>query len=204
MKRVLIACEKSGVVRQAFEAVGCDAWSCDVQPTERPGKHYLGNVFDVLDGSWDLLIAHPPCQYLSYAGNRWTLLPGRKAAAKEAMLFFLRLWYCEIPAVCIENPVGLPGKEFRPPDQIIHPYYFGDSALKRTCLWLRGLPVLDHYKQPGLFCSQTHINKPQPLYRRRRDNKAIHFTEANHGSVVRSKTFRGIANAMALQWADLI
>jgi hypothetical protein len=200
--RTLIAGEKSGIIRDAFEKSGWDAWSCDLQPTETPGKHYQGNALDLLSGKWDLLIAHPPCQYLSNAGNRWRNVPGRKRAAESAMLLFMRFALSSIKHVCVENPIGIPHNKFRRPDQIIHPYYFGDSFMKRTCLWLKNLPKLEHNPQPTFWSKQTHTVKPAPIYYRKSDGKAIHFTEANHGGVDRSRTFPGIARAMADQWTE--
>jgi hypothetical protein len=200
--RALIAGEKSGIIRDEFEKKGWDSWSCDLQPTEMPGKHYQGNALDLLSGKWDLLIAHPPCQFLSYAGNRWAEDPKRKMPTEDSLLLFRRFTDCNIPLKCVENPVGLPGNRYRKPTQIIHPYYFGDRQLKRTCLWLFGLPKLYHFPKPTFWSKQTHTEKPEPYYKRKSDGKAIHFTEAVHGEAARSQTFPGIARAMADQWTE--
>lgn len=198
--RVLIACEFSGIVRNAFGEMGHDVLSVDFRESELPGNHYVGDVRDVLSDCWDLLIAFPPCQYLSYAGNRHWNLPGRAAERLKAMDFFLLLYNSPVPKVCIENPVGYPNESFRKPNQIIHPYYFGTPQLKRTCLWLRGLRCLNHVPENTLFEKRTHTKRPGEIYRRRGSGKLIHFTEAVHGARERSRTDPGIAKAMASQW----
>ncbi len=135
--RVLVACEYSGRVRDAFIAKGHDAMSCDLLPTDSLGPHYQGDVFDIINDGWDLMIAHPPCTYLSYAATRHWNKPGRAELREEALKFFLDLYTSNIPKICIENPVGYVNTVWRKPDQIIHPYYFGDPVQKRTCLGLR-------------------------------------------------------------------
>ncbi|MGR3292527.1 MAG: DNA cytosine methyltransferase [Candidatus Scalindua sp.] len=198
--KVLIACEFSGIVREAFARQGHDAWSCDLLPTEQPGQHIQGDVLDILDDGWDLMIAHPPCTYLSYAATHCWDAPGRAELREIALGFFLKLYNAPIDKICIENPVGHPNTVFRIPDQIVQPYYFGDNVIKRTCLWLRGLPKLYHIPEDTLFEKKTHLPKPEPIYRRRHDGKAIHFSEAKHGGHERSRFFQGIADAMASQW----
>lgn len=199
-KRVLIACEFSGIVRDAFSAQGCDAWSCDLLPTERPGKHIQGDVLEVINDGWDLIIAHPPCTYLSYAANSSWNNPGREEKRQVAMQFFLACYNAPCKHICVENPVGLPNTIFRKPDQIIHPYYFGERQLKRTCLWLRSLPGLWHLPENDMFGERTHTEYPEPIYI---DNTPRHqkryFVDANHGNHVRSYSFQGIADAMAAQ-----
>jgi hypothetical protein len=199
--KILIACERSGRVRDAFLSAGHDAWSCDVVPSLSAGPHLLGDVRDYLGNGWDLMIAHPPCQYLSYAANNCWNAPGRESKRLAAMRFFMELYFADIPRVCVENPVGWPSTVFRKPDQIVHPYYFGDSARKRTCFWLRGLPPLDYTPLGELF-PHTACEQPPPVYFR--EGKSIHFTEAHSGgSFARSLTFPGIASAMAAQWGSL-
>lgn len=199
--KILIACEFSGIVREAFAKRGHNAWSCDLLPTELPLGHHLQlNVLDILDGNdWDLMIAHPPCTYLSYAGIKHWNKRGRLKKRKEAMIFFMALYNAPIKRICIENPVGYPNTIFRKPDQIIHPYYFGEPIQKRTCLWLKNLPLLDY--------SKTIITKPEPLYickGKKCFGKKIHWTEGIKGvknrSMERSRSFQGIADAMAEQW----
>lgn len=201
--KVLIACEFSGRVREAFKAKGHDAWSCDILPTEIPGNHIQDDVLLHLADGWDLIIAHPPCTYLSYAANHCWNAWGRKQKREKALAFFLKLYDAPIPRVCIENPVGYPNTVFRKPDQIVEPFYFGDNQRKRTCLWLKNLPVLHHCEKNELFSRATHCPPPKPIYLRKTDGKAIHFTEANHGGHKRSVSFHGIANAMAEQWGSI-
>lgn len=195
--RVLIACERHGKVRDAMESVGCNAYSCDTEPSE--GKHLQCDVREVLEDKWDMIIAHPPCTFLSRAANHvWNEL-GRATKRAEALGLFLVCYYAPCERVVVENPMGWPGEVFRKPDQIIHPYYFGDPVMKRTCLWLRGLPRLKWSAVNTLFEERTATEKPEPIYFRH-DGKRIHFTEASHGSDMRSVTFDSIAAAMADQW----
>jgi hypothetical protein len=218
--KILVACEFSGKNRDAFAALGHEAWSCDLLPSETEGNHYQGDVRDMLSGNWDLLIAHPPCTYLSYAANGVWNKSGRAQLREEAMQFFMLFVNCNIPKVCIENPVGYPGKVYRKPDQIIHPYYFGERQLKRTCLWLKGLPKLWYWREDDLFGKRTMTDYPEPLYVHERkagkhykggEVKKRYFTDARkfvNGNKVnsaheRSKTFSSIAAAMAQQWGCL-
>ena len=201
--RILIACEFSGIVRDAFCAAGHDAISCDLLPTEKPGKHFQGDVLDILNDKWDMMIAHPPCTYLTNAGNAHTSKPGRAAKRDEAFDFFMKLANADIPKICIENPVGYVNSHWRKPDQIIHPYYFGDPKMKRTCLWLNGLPKLVY--EPGKYPI------PEPVYISTGDTtkgKKIHWTESvgktrGTGWMERSRTSKAIAQAMATQWSNL-
>lgn len=216
--RVLVACEFSGVVRDAFARRGHDAWSCDILPTEKPGNHIQGDAVKVLRDGWDLLIAHPPCTFLSYAANHVWNAPGRAEKREEAMQFFMEFINAPIEKICVENPVGYPIRAFRKYDQIIHPYYFGDRHLKRTCLWLKGLPKLWYWKHDDLFGSRTMTDYPEPLYVHERkpgrnykggEIKKRYFTDAKAivngdkvaGAHERSRTFSGIAEAMAEQWS---
>lgn len=197
--RVLVACEFSGLVRDAFRARGHDAWSCDLLPTERPGPHYQGDVRDVLGRGWDLMVAHPPCTYLSNAGNVWIHRPGRVEAREVAMAFFLCLFEAPIPLVAVENPKGYPSRAFRKPEQVIEPYQFGHPARKPTCLWLRGLPLL---------AGDTEAVPPPPAFRDSTTGRARHFTDNWPGTKDRwknrSRTFPGIAQAMADQWGGTV
>ena len=202
--KVLIACEFTGKIREAFNKLGADAWSCDLLETENPGNHIKGNVLDILDNGWDMMIAHPPCTYLSYAATHVWSKAGRAELREQAMSFFMQLYNAPINRVCIENPVGYPNTVFRKPDQIIHPMFFGEPIMKRTCLWLRGLPKLYHTPTDNLFVKKTHSDKVQPLYFRRSDGKAIHWTEGIHGGHERSKTFDVVADAMATQWMQYL
>ncbi len=198
--RVLVACEYSGTVRDVFIKRGHDAISCDILPTERPGPHVQGDVTPLLGQKWDLIVAHPPCTYLSYAAMRVWNRPGRAEKREEAMRFFM-LFVGAAPRVCIENPLGYAGKAYRKHDQVIHPYYFGEPVQKRTCLWLENLPAL----QPTNL-----LPKPAPMYicqGEKSKGKAIGWCEGMRGqgnrAKARSKTFQGIADAMADQWGIL-
>jgi hypothetical protein len=199
--RVLIACEYSATVRDAFRARGHDAWSCDLLPTEGdPQWHIRGDAIEVANrDGWDLLIGHPPCTYLSFAANHVWNKPGREEKRQDAMAFFLALYNAPAARCCIENPVGLPNRVFRKPNQTVHPSFFGDAHLKRTCLWLRNLPPLDHRPTDELFGLRTHGPKPEPVYTDK-SGKKRHWTEAGSSGHARSKTHPALAAAMAEQW----
>lgn len=194
--RVLIGCEYSGRTREAFAKLGHDAWSCDLLPSNIPGKHIQGNLLSVLGDGWDLMIAHPDCTYLAVSGIHWNKNnPERQKKTDEAMEFVKKLWYCGIPRICIENPVSVISTRLRPPDQIIQPWQFGDDASKKTCLWLRGLrPLKPTNILPGGHsarrANQTQSGQnnlpPSPMRKK-----------------LRSITYQGIANAMAEQWSFL-
>lgn len=209
--RVLVACEFSGVVREAFRRKGHDAWSCDLLPTEIPGQHIQGDVLEILNQDWDLMIAHPPCTYLANSGIRWfneerygDKARERKRLRQDAFEFVMELYNSSIPRVCIENPVGWINSHFREADQTVQPYFFGDKHVKPTCLWLKNLPKLNHF----------YPEKPEPLgitYRKPSKNfkggeiKKHYFSqlEPNRNGHNRSKTFPGIAEAMANQWGNI-
>jgi len=184
---VLVACESSGIVRDAFIRSGHDAMSCDLLPTDSPGPHYQGDVFDVIDYPWELMIGHPPCTHLSVSGSRHFAekkLDGRQQAAVS---FFMRLirQSAHIPMVAIENPVCIMSSLYLKPDQIIHPWQYGHGETKATCLWLKGLPLL----QPTNIVEgrEARIHRMPPSPDRWKE---------------RSKTFQGIADAMASQWGS--
>jgi len=181
--RVLVACEFSGIVRDAFAARGHDAWSCDLLPTERPGQHIQGDVLAILGDGWDLMVAHPPCTYLTRAGARWWGRPGVRALQDDAVAFFLGLYHAPIPCVAAENPAGIISTRFRKPDQYIQPWEFGHPETKRTGLWLRGLPPLMATDIVTGRHPRVHYAAPGP----------DRWKE-------RSRTLPGIAAAMAEQW----
>jgi hypothetical protein len=190
--KILVACEFSGVVREAFRKRGHNAVSCDLLPTEIPGKHYQGDVFDIIDAKWDLIIAHPPCTYISNAGARFLYPKGvlnqdRLKQGLEAKDFFCKLYQSNVERICIENPIPSTVYGLPPYSQVIQPYYFGDMVQKRTCLWLRNLPKL-LYSYSGEVPQSTKIAG----------------NWFNKGGLSRQKerarTFQGIANAMAEQW----
>lgn len=204
--KVLIACEYSGIVRDAFLKLGHDAMSCDLLPTDSAGPHYQGNVFDVLYNGYDLLIGHPPCTYISYAGTAYWNNPGRCEQRLKALDFFRLLWEAPIDKICLENPRGCASPTIAKYTQEIQPYYFGDSDLKTTWLWLKNLPPLKHLKSTDLFDMGTHVDKPEPTYIDI-SGKKRYFVDAMKGGKERqknrAKTFPGIARAMAEQWGNL-
>ena len=206
LMKVLIGCEYSGITRDSFKNVGWDAWSCDLLPTERPGKHIQGNVLDAAGKGWDLFICHPPCKYLSYAAKKYWNDPGREEKRQSAMRFFMDCWNVQVDRVALENPLGYTFEAFRSADQILQPYFFGESEQKRICLWLRGLPKLIHTPVDTLFERRTHTDKPSPVYVDK-SGKRRYFTDrfagnSKHGAHLRAKSFASIAKAMAEQWTE--
>jgi hypothetical protein len=206
--KVLIACEFSGIVRDAFSELGHEATSCDLRPSERKGNHIQGDVLSVLNDGWDLMVAHPPCTYLTTTGNRWFLpefadrYPDRPAQREKAVEFFMKIVNAPIEKIAIENPVGVMSTLYRQPDQIIQPYEFGEKNIKRTCLWLKGLPKLDSTKivTPEYVIYNSNNSKTgkkrYPLLWGKCSRKDIEKK--------RSVTFSGIAKAMAYQWSNTL
>jgi len=198
-KRVLVACEESQVVCKAFRVRGFEAYSCDIQPCtgERPEWHIQGDVLDIIQDNWDMMIAHPPCTYLSYAGNRWWGDPGRLEKRLEALSFFAKLWQAPIKHICIENPRGCASPTIAKYSQQVHPYHFGDEESKLTWLWLKNLPLLE----------KTNIVKPK-IYYYKKNGEPMYKTEAlpqnKDKAKIRSKTHPCIAEAMAIQWGNYI
>lgn len=253
--RVLVACEYSGTVRDAFAALGHDAWSCDLLPTERPGQHYIGDVRDMLHAAeWDLMIAHPPCTYLSVSGMHWTTRGLRDPQLTEDALDFVRLLMAaSIPRICVENPISIISSRIRKPDQIVQPWQFGDDASKKTCLWLKGLPQLEHsvivppagYRRVAFaadmlececceepFCPEcndhyadcqcpgpmqdelfyktvdgvlfaSEVEGLKPLWSNQTPSGQNKLGPSPDRWKERSKTYQGIALAMATQWGEL-
>lgn len=184
--RVLIACEYSGTVRDAFIKAGHDAMSCDLLPTDVPGPHYQGDVFDVIDQGWDLMIAHPPCTHLAVSGARHFKAKQADGRQQEALAFVVRLLTSSIPRIALENPVSIISSKVRKPDQIIQPWQFGHGETKATCLWLKNLPpLLPTNIVPG------------------RENRIWKMPPSPDRWKQRSTTFQGIADAMASQWGNL-
>lgn len=181
--RVLIACEYSGAVRDAFTRGGHDAMSCDLLPAETPGQHYQGDVRDVLDYPWDLMIAHPPCTHLSVSGARHFAEKRMDGRQQSAVSFFMALARAPIPKIAIENPVCIMSSLWRRPDQVIQPWQFGHGETKATCLWLKGLPPL----------------RPTDVVEGR-ENRIHRMPPSAERWKERSRTFQGIADAMADQW----
>jgi len=195
--RVLVACEFSGIVRDAFRARGHDAWSCDLLPCERPGPHIRGDILryvvygggpsatPVLYDRWDLMVAFPPCTHLAVSGARWFKDKAREQA--EALAFVRALMDAPVPRIAIENPVGVISTRLRKPDQIIQPWQFGHGEVKATCLWLKGLPKLTPTNVVEGRTARVHREPPGPDRWKNR-----------------SRTYQGIADAMAEQWGPLL
>jgi hypothetical protein len=193
--RVLIACEYSGTVRDAFIAQGHDAMSCDLLPSDRPGPHYQGDIVDIIGDDWGLMIAHPPCTHLAVSGAKHFAqkqADGRQTAALE---FVRTLMDAPIPRICVENPVSIISTRIRKPDQIIQPWQFGHEATKTTCLWLKGLPPLVPTNIVGKGARHvTKSGKSLPQW--------YNLPPSADRWKIRSATFQGIADAMAAQWSD--
>jgi hypothetical protein len=211
---VLVACEYSGVVREAFRAKGHNAVSCDLLPSDIPSEfHFKGDVFNFLkmNRNYDMLIAFPPCTYLTYSGMANWYDPGRAVKRIQAAMFFMRLMELPIERICIENPSGIMQAIFRKPDQIIHPYYFGEPQMKKTCLWLKNLPPLEYSLDNNLFFKKTATNKPPPSHisirKKTGQIRKRYFTDSFNEkgrlrtSKEKSRTFQSIAAAMAEQWS---
>ena len=195
--RVLVACEYSGTVRDAFLARGHDAMSCDLLPTDAPGPHYQGDVCDILGDGWDLMIAHPPCTYLCSSGLHWNKrVPGRAQMTEDALDFVRLLLDAPILRIALENPIGCIGTRIRKADQTIQPWQFGHDASKATCLWLKNLPLL----------TPTAIVEPRIANGKKRwanqtDSGQNRLPPSDDRWKIRSETYVGIAEAMANQWA---
>lgn len=200
MSRILIACEFSGIVREEFKKIGWDAWSCDILPTEIPGQHIQDDVLKHLNEGWDMMIAHPPCTYLSYAATKSWNDKGRIWKRIDALTFFGRLYDADIPRICVENPAGCASPTIAKFSQIIQPWQFGDEESKRTWLWLKNLPLLKATKivKPKIYgYYKRGKKKGMPIY----GNNYLKFSE-DRGHI-RSKTYQGIAQAMAEQWGKI-
>jgi hypothetical protein len=199
--KVLVACEFSGTVRRAFRARGHDAWSCDILPAEDGSSyHYQQDVLGLLGNGWDLMIAHPPCTYLASMGVWWNhKRPERWPLTYQAYEFVKLLAAAPIAKIAIENPIGYLNGRWRKPDQVVHPWQFGHEASKPTCLWLKGLPLLTHTKIVGKGEFYTKANGTRMA-------KWSHITSGTRKAErarIASRTFEGIANAMADQWGTI-
>ena len=183
--RVLVACEFSGTVRDAFIKAGHDAVSCDLLPTDSPGPHHQGNVLDILHDGWDMMISHPPCTHLAVSGARWFKEKAKEQA--EALEFVRKLLDAPIERIALENPISIISSRIRKPDQIIQPWQFGHGETKATCLWLKNLPKLEPTSIVDGREARVHKMPPGP----------DRWKE-------RSRTFEGIAKAMAEQWGSIV
>lgn len=195
--RVLVACEFSGTVRDAFIEAGHDAWSCDLLPTRsRADKHIIADVRGLLQDRWDLMIAHPPCTYLCSSGIHWNArVDGRSKLTDEAVEFVRLLLEAPIDRICVENPIGVLSSRLRKPDQVIQPWQYGHDASKATCLWLKGLPKL----------GATRLVEPRIVDGKKRwanqtDSGQNRLGPSKDRWAIRSETYAGIARAMAAQW----
>jgi hypothetical protein len=198
--RILIACEFSGIVREAFAKRGHDAWSCDLLLTEVPGQHIQDDVLKHLDDGWNLMIAHPPCTYLSLAGLHWNnRIAGRTEKTAEALRFVKALFYAQIPKICLENPVGAISKHIRKPDQMIQPWQFGHPESKLTCLWLKGLPKL---KPTNILEPEDFQLNGRPRWKNQTPTGQNKLGPSPNRWKKRSRTYQGIADAMATQWGN--
>lgn len=182
MMKILIACEYSGIVRDAFSKLGHDAWSCDILKTEIPGNHLQCDVREILGDGWDMMIAHPPCTHLAVSGARW--FKDKKVEQAEALEFVRLLLNAPIEKIALENPISIISSNIRKPDQIIQPWQYGHGETKATCLWLKNLPKL--YPTNIVSGREQRIFKMSPGPNRWKE---------------RSRTFKGIALAMANQWS---
>ncbi len=192
--KVLIACEYSGTVRDAFIKKGHNAISCDLLPTDSPGPHYQGDVFDILDDSFDMMIAHPPCTHLAVSGAAW--FKYKEKEQKEALEFVQRLLDAPIEKIALENPVSVISTRIRKPNQIIQPWQFGEPFSKKTCLWLKNLEPLKHTEIVDKGDVTTYASgRTMPTWYA----DAWKLPPAERAKL-RSKTFQGIADAMADQW----
>lgn len=202
--KVLVACEESQTVCRAFRKVGAEAYSCDTSPCSggKPDWHIQGDCIPHLNDGWDLIIAHPPCTFLTVTGNKWfkpefkDRFPDRPRQREEAIKFFRDIAAADCPRIAIENPVGIMSTRWRKPDQYIHPYYFGDPHSKKTGLWLKGLPLLE----------KTKVVEPEMYtYKDGRKDPIWHVESMKmppeERTRYRSKTFPGFARAMAQQWS---
>ena len=221
MIRVLIACERFGVIRDAFINAGHDAMSCDLVDTAVPGPHYTGDVRDILDDGWDLMIAHPDCTYLCSSGLHWNhRVPGRAQLTEDALDFVRLLMAAPISRIAIENPMGRIGTAIRKADQTIQPYEFGDNASKRTGLWLKNLPLLKPtgFVEPRLVCQDCKSvfayghhkclkcgsHRYLPRWDNQTDSGQNKLGPSEDRAMLRAKTYQGWADAMADQWGRIL
>lgn len=204
MINVLVACEFSGIVRDAFRARGFYAMSCDLLPTEKDGPHFQGDVRKLLSTNWDLIISHPPCTYLSASGLHWNKRnPLRQKQTEEALDFVRLLMSAPCKHSALENPIGCISSQIRKPDQIIQPYDFGEDASKATCLWLKNLPKLTRTKYiPGRLIE--YGGKQYYRWGNQTNSGQNKLGPSQDRWKLRSETYKGIAEAMATQWGDYI
>ena len=204
--KILVACEFSGTVREAFAKLGHDVWSCDIEPTDILGNHYQGDVMDIINDGWDMLIAFPPCTHLAVSGARHFEAKRKDGRQQQGIDFFMQMINAPIDKISVENPIGIMSSLYQKPTQIIQPWQFGHEAQKTTCLWLKNLPPLQHtniVSKGDFYISPT--GKKMPTWMS--DPIDANGKKLAYGSAeikkIRNKTFQGIADAMANQWGVL-
>tara|TARA_R100001440_G_scaffold37605_1_gene57033 strand:+ start:108 stop:707 length:600 start_codon:yes stop_codon:yes gene_type:complete len=198
---IAVLCEYSGRVRDAFIAKGFNAVSCDLLPTESPGPHFQGDAIEFLESyNWDMVIAFPPCTYLCSSGLHWNKRrEGRAQKTENALLFVEKILSNNAKYICLENPVGAISTRIRKPDQIIQPYQFGHNASKKTCLWLKGLPILEETKY-----IRPRIVNGRKRWANQTDSGQCRLWSNKNRAKIRSLTFQGVADAMADQWSKFL
>ena len=201
--KILIACEYSAIVRDTFIKKGHDAVSCDLLPTEKPGPHYQGNILDIINNGWDMMIAFPPCTHLAVSGAAHFEKKRKDGRQQQGVDFFMQIVNANIEKIAIENPISIMSTIYRKPDQIIHPYYFGDNYEKKTCFWLKNLPILMRYEKDCLFPSKE-VEPEIIFYNSKKTKSGLSryswiSKHAGNGKE-RSRFPQGIADAMADQW----
>jgi hypothetical protein len=214
MKKVLVACEESQAVTIELRKLGIEAYSCDIkdQTGGHPEWHIQGDVFEIINQGWDCMIAFPPCTHLAVSGAAWFEQKRKDGRQQQGIDFFMQIINADIKHIAVENPIGIMSKLYRKPDQIVHPYYFGDDTSKATCLWLKNLPKLNHSKESDLFNEGCTWVEPKFTKFTCKDGKVKKFSStadrwyknAEERSRERSKTFPGIAKAMATQWGNFL
>jgi len=217
--KILIACEESQAVTIEFRKLGIEAFSCDLLPCSggHPEWHYQKDIFDVIDMGWDCMIAFPPCTHLTVSGARHFEQKRKDGRQQQGIDFFMAMINAPIKHIAVENPIGIMSTEYRKPNQIIQPYYFGDPFQKTTCLWLKNLPMLQYNLEPNLFEQSVTATKDKGEFVEFMSKKGVmkkqskwYFDALKNAktkeerSTIRSKTFRGIANAMATQWSKYL
>jgi len=198
--KVLVACEESQAVTKEFRKLGHEAYSCDVQECSggHPEWHIQGDVIEQLDNGWDMLIGFPPCTHLAVSGAAWFEEKIKDGRQQEGIDFFMKIIDAPVDKIAVENPIGIMSGIYRKPDQIIHPYYFGDPEPKSTCLWLKNLPRLQHFPQDDMFNNKTWVEPEYIISTEGKKYSRIHWLGGG-SEKERSKTYPGIAKAMT-QW----
>lgn len=207
--KILVACEYSGVVRDALTRAGHDATSCDILPCDSPGKHHQGDVLEILNEGWGAMVAFPPCTHLAVSGAAHFEQKRKDGRQKQGIDFFMKMVNAPIDIIAIENPIGIMSTIYRKPDQIVHPYYFGDAYSKSTCFWLKNLPKLFHAKESDLFAIKTHVEPEYILCNSKKTksgkSKYSKFAMLGKGKgKERSLTPQGLADAIGQQWGEYL